>query len=214
MVEFAGFLMPVQYAGIVAEHRTVRAAVGLFDVSHMGEVTIEGPQAGRAVQRIVTNSVARLRDGLAFYTVMCKPDGGIVDDCIVYRRAADAYLIVVNAANHDKDVAWIAEHAGPIAQVRVTGGGARSALWRQILADVLNVELITVNTTEGAAYGAALLAGAGAGHWSSVAESCAATIRPVERTAPLAAHVSAYEQAYAHYRTLYPALKPLFHALA
>jgi len=113
-----------------------------------------------------------------------------------------------------RDSLELIRSAGPIAQVRVTGGGARSALWRQILADVLNVELITVNTTEGAAYGAALLAGVGAGHWATVAESCAATIRPVERTAPLAAHVPAYEQAYAHYRTLYPALKPLFHALA
>jgi len=103
--------------------------------------------------------------------------------------------------------------AGPVTQVRVAGGGAKSALWRQILADVMDAELVTVNTTEGAAYGAALLAGVGAGRWASVAESCAATVRPVERTAPISANVSIYERAYAQYRALYPALKPIFHAI-
>lgn len=104
--------------------------------------------------------------------------------------------------------------AGPIGQVRVTGGGARSPLWRQILADVMNVELITVNTTEGATYGAALLAGVGAGRWTTVAESCAATIRPVERTTPIAKHVPLDERGYGHYRSLYPALRPLFHVVS
>lgn len=113
-----------------------------------------------------------------------------------------------------RDSMELIRSAGPIAQVRVAGGGARSALWRQILADVLNVELVTVNTTEGAAYGAALLAGVGAGRWATVAESCAATVRPVERTTPVVAHVPIYERAYAHYRALYPALKPVFHAVA
>ena len=103
--------------------------------------------------------------------------------------------------------------AGPVTQVRVAGGGAKSALWRQILADVMDAELVTVNTTEGAAYGAALLAGVGAGRWASVAESCAATVRPVERTAPISANVAIYERAYAQYRALYPALKPIFHAI-
>lgn len=113
-----------------------------------------------------------------------------------------------------RDSLELIRSAGPIGQVRVTGGGARSALWRQILADVLNVELITVNTTEGAAYGAALLAGVGAGRWPTVAESCAATIRPVERTTPIAKHVPLYERGYGHYRSLYPALRPLFHAVS
>jgi len=112
-----------------------------------------------------------------------------------------------------RDSMELIRSAGPITQVRVAGGGAKSALWRQILADVMNVELVTVNTTEGAAYGAALLAGVGAGRWASVAESCAATIRPVERTTPVVANTPVYEQAYGQYRSLYPALKPLFHAV-
>jgi aminomethyltransferase len=117
LVEFAGWLMPVQYSGIIDEHRTVRSAVGLFDVSHMGEVFFEGPQAVAAVQRVVTADVGRLRDGDAVYTVICRPSGGIVDDCIVYRRRADQLFIVVNASNEEKDYTWFAEHAGGIAQV-------------------------------------------------------------------------------------------------
>jgi xylulokinase len=112
-----------------------------------------------------------------------------------------------------RDSMELIRSAGPIGQVRVAGGGAKSTLWRQILADVMDVELVTVNTTEGAAYGAALLAGVGGGHWSDVAQACAATVRPVERTAPIAANVPVYEQAYGHYRSLYPALRPLFHAI-
>jgi xylulokinase len=103
---------------------------------------------------------------------------------------------------------------GEIRQVRVSGGGARSSLWRQILADVLNTELATVNTTEGAAYGAALLAGVGAATWSSVEQSCQATVKTVERTEPCSSMVTAYETAYSQYRALYPALKPSFQAMA
>jgi xylulokinase len=101
-----------------------------------------------------------------------------------------------------------------IDQIRISGGGAKSALWRQILADVMGNELVTVNTTEGAAYGAALLAGVGAGVWGTVPEACGATIRVVSRTAPRADHVSAYEELYPLYRELYPALKPTFRAVA
>jgi aminomethyltransferase len=111
MVEFGGWHMPLQYQGIVAEHRAVRSAIGLFDVSHMGEVALRGPSAGAAVQRLITNDASKLDDGAALYTVMCLPSGGIVDDCIVYRRAGDDYMIVVNAANADKDLAWIRQHA-------------------------------------------------------------------------------------------------------
>jgi xylulokinase len=98
-----------------------------------------------------------------------------------------------------------------IAQARVSGGGARSPLWRQILADVLNVELVTPNTSEGAAYGAALLAGVGVDHWPDVASACAATIAIADRAQPNDARASDYDRAYEMYRELYPALKPIFH---
>ena len=101
-----------------------------------------------------------------------------------------------------------------IRQVRVSGGGARSPLWRQILADVFNTELITVNTTEGAAYGAALLAGVGTGAWSSVEEACQATVRPTGSASPQAETAAVYEQRYQTYRQLYPALKEISHALS
>jgi xylulokinase len=101
----------------------------------------------------------------------------------------------------------------PVAQVRVSGGGARSALWRQILADVLHVDLVTVNTTEGAAYGAALLAGVGGGVWTSVDAACADTIRLTGQVAPQPAVAERYNSLYGHYRALYPALQATFHAL-
>jgi xylulokinase len=100
-----------------------------------------------------------------------------------------------------------------IYQVRITGGGARSPLWRQILADVLNVELVTVNTTEGAAYGAALLAATGAGGFPNVESACTAIIQTSGRTTPRP-ESAIYQQAYPMYRALYPALRPSFHAIA
>jgi xylulokinase len=103
---------------------------------------------------------------------------------------------------------------GQIREVRVSGGGARSALWRQILADVLDTELITVNTTEGAAFGAALLAGVGADVWGSVEESCQATIRSTSSTTPQPASVERYDAAYRLFRELYPTLKPAFDRIA
>jgi xylulokinase len=103
---------------------------------------------------------------------------------------------------------------GAVAQVRVSGGGARSALWRQMLADVLGSELVTVNTTEGAAYGAALLAGVGAGVWPSVEAACDATIRVVSQVAPQAKQMARYDAFYTLYRGLYDALKPTFDGLA
>ncbi|HHE72554.1 MAG TPA: xylulokinase, partial [Chloroflexi bacterium] len=102
---------------------------------------------------------------------------------------------------------------GEIRQIRLSGGGARSPLWRQILADVLNQELVTVNTTEGAAFGAALLAGVGAGVWPSVPEACRQVVQIVDRVVPQADEVAAYERLYPLYRQLYPALKPTFDAI-
>lgn len=107
MVPFAGFEMPIQYSGIIEEHMAVREAVGLFDVSHMGEVTVKGPHAFEFVQNLVTNDVSKMYDGRAMYSVMCNERGGIIDDLIVYRVAEDDYFIVVNASNIEKDVAWM-----------------------------------------------------------------------------------------------------------
>jgi xylulokinase len=103
---------------------------------------------------------------------------------------------------------------GAIEQVRVSGGGAKSALWRQILADVLNAPLATVNTTEGAAYGAALLAGVGAGLWPTVPAACAAALTATAANAPQPGEAAAYAAQYAQYQALYPALRPAFDALA
>ncbi len=110
MMGFGGFEMPVQYSGIIEEHMAVREAAGLFDVSHMGEVYARGPHAFAFVQQLVTNDAAKLYDGRALYTVMCREDGGIVDDLIVYRLAEDEYLLVINAANIEKDFAWMQAH--------------------------------------------------------------------------------------------------------
>ena len=110
MMPFGGFDMPVQYSGILDEHRAVRTAAGLFDVSHMGEVRVRGPHALAFVQHLVTNDAARLTDGRALYTAMCNERGGIVDDLLVYRFAADDFLLVVNASNVEKDVAWMRAH--------------------------------------------------------------------------------------------------------
>ena len=109
LVDFAGWEMPVQYEGIKAEHEAVRTAAGLFDVSHMGEVVVRGPQAEEAVQRLVTRDVSRLSVGQAGYAAVCYESGGTVDDVLVY-RTPDDFLIVVNASNREKDVAHFREH--------------------------------------------------------------------------------------------------------
>ncbi|MBC8131669.1 MAG: glycine cleavage system aminomethyltransferase GcvT [Deltaproteobacteria bacterium] len=113
LIDFGGWLMPVQYpSGIIDEHRATRSAVGVFDVCHMGEVHFRGARAIEAVQRLVTGDVGRLAPGRALYTVACLPTGGIVDDLIVYKIATDHLLIVVNASNIAKDVAWFRENVG------------------------------------------------------------------------------------------------------
>jgi aminomethyltransferase len=110
LVRFAGWEMPVQYTGILQEHRTVRSAVGLFDVSHMGELEVAGPGALAALQRLTTNDVAALAVGQVQYSLLCAPDGGIVDDLTIYRLAADRFMLTVNASNIDKDWAWVTTH--------------------------------------------------------------------------------------------------------
>ena len=106
MVPFAGYLMPLRYSGQIAEHQAVRAGLGLFDLSHMGEFRLSGPGALEAADGLVTNRLAGISDGQAVYSPMCQPDGGIVDDIIVY-NLGDSVLMVVNAANIAKDKNWV-----------------------------------------------------------------------------------------------------------
>ena len=108
---FGGFDMPIQYTGIVDEHNAVRQACGIFDVSHMGEVLVTGPESEKFVNYIFTNDIAGAPDGKIFYGMMCHPTGGVVDDLLVYKMGAERFFLVINASNIDKDVAWIMEHA-------------------------------------------------------------------------------------------------------
>lgn len=111
MVDFAGWDMPVQYRSILEEHKAVRTRAGLFDVSHMGEADVRGPEALRFLQHLVTNDCAKLFPGRVLYTVMCYPHGGVVDDLLVYMRGPDDYFLCINAGNIAKDIAWMQEQA-------------------------------------------------------------------------------------------------------
>lgn len=109
MVPFAGYNMPVRYTSDIEEHNTVRNGVGVFDVSHMGEFVLEGPDALDLIQRVVSNDASKLVDGQAQYAYLPNEDGGIVDDLLIYRFNAEKYMLVVNASNIDKDWAWISK---------------------------------------------------------------------------------------------------------
>lgn len=111
MSPFAGYDMPIEYTGLDAEHLAVRNKVGVFDVSHMGEVAIEGPDASRYVNHIFTGDVTAMTEDQCLYGMMTNPEGGVVDDLLIYRYSADKYLLVINAANIDKDIAWIKSNA-------------------------------------------------------------------------------------------------------
>lgn len=111
MSPFGGFDMPIQYSNIVDEHNAVRQACGVFDVSHMGEVLVTGPESEKFVNYIFTNDIAGAPDGKIFYGMMCHPTGGVVDDLLVYKMESNRFFLVINASNIDKDVAWIMEHA-------------------------------------------------------------------------------------------------------
>lgn len=110
IVPFAGWEMPVTYEGIREEHSAVRTHVGMFDVSHMGEVEVEGPGALRFLQRVLSNDVAKVEVGGAQYSCLCQEDGGVIDDLFLYRLGGDRYLIVTNAANHATDLGWLGRH--------------------------------------------------------------------------------------------------------
>lgn len=109
-IDFGGWELPVQFTGIVKEHEAVRQQAGLFDVSHMGEFMVTGTGAEAFLQSVTTNDVSRLADGAAQYTLMLYPNGGVVDDLLVYRLGAERYMLVVNASNIDKDFQWLQEH--------------------------------------------------------------------------------------------------------
>jgi aminomethyltransferase len=111
LVPFAGWEMPVQYAGIREEHIAVRTSAGVFDVSHMGQVETRGPDATAFLQHLLSNDIRRIPEGGAQYSVMCREDGGVLDDLFTYRLADCVYLTVTNAANHEKDFAWLQSHA-------------------------------------------------------------------------------------------------------
>jgi aminomethyltransferase len=141
LVPFAGWEMPVQYEGIRQEHVAVRTRAGMFDVSHMGEIETSGPQAEEFLQRLLSNDVTKIAERGAQYSVLCRDDGGVLDDLFSYRLGPDRFLTITNAANHEKDLAWFREHAGDFdveladaherwAMLAVQGPEARAAVER------------------------------------------------------------------------------------
>jgi aminomethyltransferase len=143
MVPFAGWDMPVQYEGIREEHSAVRRHAGMFDVSHMGEVEVEGPGAVAFLQRVLSNDVAKIAVGGAQYSVLCNEDGGVIDDLFAYRLGHDRFLVVTNAANHQTDLGWLGRQsreydtlvrdvADRYAMLAVQGPHARAVLSRAL----------------------------------------------------------------------------------
>src|SRR3954471_2549773 len=126
IVPFAGWEMPVSYDGIRAEHVAVRTSVGIFDVSHMGEIETSGPDAEAFLQHVLSNDVAKIAPGGAQYSVLCRDDGGVLDDLFTY-GLGDRFLTVTNASNHEKDHAWLAQHAG-VFDVEVADAAERYAM--------------------------------------------------------------------------------------
>lgn len=118
MVDYGGWELPLQFTGIIQEHRMVRSQAGIFDVSHMGEIEITGPGADDFTRYMITNDAKKLPDKQVLYTLMCYPQGGIVDDLLVYRFSSRHFFLVVNAANVEKDFEWIGSHASPGIQVK------------------------------------------------------------------------------------------------
>ena len=141
MSPFAGFMMPIQYSGITDEHVAVRTRVGMFDVSHMGEIFISGPDAERYVGHIFTNDVRGLEPGKILYGMMLYPTGGVVDDLLVYKEfTPDRFLLVVNASNIDKDYEWMLSQA-PGFDVKIDN---RSGEWGQIAVQGPEAEKVVV----------------------------------------------------------------------
>jgi aminomethyltransferase len=148
IVPFAGYEMPVMYTSILDEHRTVRNAVGVFDVSHMGEFEIAGPDALALVQSVTTNDASKLTPGKVQYSAMCYPDGGIVDDLLVYRIADDKFMLVVNAANLTKDFEWIRSNIGGLSATCTDLSDATSLLAIQGPASLKTLRKLTAVNLE------------------------------------------------------------------
>lgn len=138
IIDFGGWALPVEYTGIIAEHEAVRNKAGLFDVSHMGEVTVKGEDAEKYLQKILTNDISVLSDNQIAYTTMCYEDGGVVDDLLVYKNSTVDYLLVVNASNTDKDFEWMEKHVFGNVEVRnVSSEYAQLALQGPLAQEIL-----------------------------------------------------------------------------
>ncbi|MBX6396264.1 MAG: glycine cleavage system aminomethyltransferase GcvT, partial [Alicyclobacillaceae bacterium] len=161
VIEFAGWDMPVQFSGILDEHRAVRERAGLFDVSHMGEAEIRGPGSGAFIQSVITGDVRRLSPGRALYTLMCRPDGGTIDDLLLYQLGDEHYMMVLNAARTDTDLAWLNEHRPPGVEIAdrteeialLALQGPKAAPILEPLADVPVEDLKPFHAVEGAVAG-------------------------------------------------------------
>jgi len=151
LIDFGGWEMPVQYTGVIEEHNTVRTKAGLFDVSHMGEVDVNGKEALPFVQNLITNDVTKIQDGQILYSPMCYPNGGIVDDLLVYRYSTEHFYIVVNASNTDKDYNWMLEQtkgyevqldniSSQVAQLALQGPFAEKILQRLTSTDLSEIK--------------------------------------------------------------------------
>lgn len=161
IVPFAGYLLPVQYSDIIEEHMAVRERAGLFDVSHMGEVLLTGRNALESLQYLCSNDFGDMQDGRVRYTLLLNPQGGVMDDLLVYRISSERYLLVVNAANREKDALWIREHllgdahmediSEQMAQLALQGPKSKEILEKLVKAEELPQKYYTF--TEGVAVG-------------------------------------------------------------
>ncbi|MGL4293570.1 MAG: glycine cleavage system aminomethyltransferase GcvT, partial [Bacteroidales bacterium] len=153
MHEFAGYNMPIEYSGIIDEHMTVVNGVGVFDVSHMGEIWVKGPHAFSFLQKVTSNDVSKLQPGKAQYSCLPNEDGGIVDDLLVYQYSMDKYMLVVNASNIEKDWQWLVLHntegaelenaSDKIAQLAVQGTKAQMVLQKLTTIDLSSIPYYT-----------------------------------------------------------------------
>lgn len=156
IVDYAGWLLPVQYEGLVQEHEAVRNAVGLFDVSHMGEITVKGKDALAFIDYLMTNDITKIVDNQIIYTFMCRPSGGVVDDLLVYRFGPEDFYLVVNASNADKDYAWILEQkanfqveieniSDDVGEIAIQGPLAQKVLQKLTKTDLNKITFFTLD---------------------------------------------------------------------